>query len=200
MTGRWAHELSASWSVPLDDRDSTLAEALGARGYRTAGFTANISYAGRSAGIDRGFSHFDGVRLTATQVARSAAFTSWLSSRRWARPLFRPFYKTAARKTAEEVNTSFLNWLDGGGGRPFFAFLNYFDAHDSYLPQPPFDTAFTEPAYPPLPLRPIQAATGTPLRDRSGSTTRPSRISTMKSVHCSGRSSSAGPWPTHWSS
>ena len=151
MTGRWAHELSASWSVPLDDRDSTLAEALGARGYRTAGFAANIAYAGRSAGIDRGFSHFDDVRLTPTQIARSAAFTSWLSSRRWARPLFRPHYKSTDRKTAAEVNTAFLGWLDADGGRPFFAFLNYFDAHDTYLPQPPFDTAFAEPAYPPLP-------------------------------------------------
>jgi len=153
MTGRWAHELSASWSVPLDRRDSTLAEALAARGYRTAGFTANISYAGRSVGIDRGFSHFDGVRLTATQIARSAAFTSRLSSLSWVKPMLRPFYKSTDRKTAPEVNAAFLDWLgEGGAKRPFFAFLNYFDAHDPYLPLPPFDTAFAEPAYDPLPI------------------------------------------------
>jgi len=151
MTGRWAHEMSASWSVPLDDRDSTLAETLATRGYRTAGFVANISYAGRSAGIARGFSHFDDVRLTATQIARSAAFTSWLSSRHWARLYFRPFYKNMDRKTAAEVDGAFLDWLDRGGPRPFFAFLNYFDAHDPYLPQAPFDTAFTDPGYPALP-------------------------------------------------
>jgi arylsulfatase A-like enzyme len=151
MTGRWAHEMSASWSIPLDDRDSTLAEALASRGYRTAGFVANISYAGRSSGIARGFSHYDGVRLTATQIARSAAFTSWLSSRHWTRRLFRPFYKSMDRKTAAEVDAAFLDWLDRGEPRPFFAFLNYFDAHDPYLPQAPFDTAFTDPGYPALP-------------------------------------------------
>lgn len=151
MTGRWAHEMSASWSIPLDDRDSTLAEALATRGYRTAGFVANISYAGRYSGIARGFSHFDGVRITATQIARSAAFTSWLSSRHWVRGLFRPFYKNMDRKSASEVDGAFLEWLDRGESRPFFAFLNYFDAHDPYLPQAPFDTAFTEPPYPALP-------------------------------------------------
>jgi len=151
MTGRWAHEMSASWSVPLDGQDSTLAEALAMRGYRTAGFVANISYAGRSAGIARGFSHYDDVSLTVTQIARSAAFTSWLSSRHWARPLFRPFYKNMDRKTAAEVDGAFLDWLDRGESRPFFAFLNYFDAHDPYLPRAPFDTAFAEAAYPALP-------------------------------------------------
>jgi arylsulfatase A-like enzyme len=152
MTGRWAHEMSASWSVPLDGRDSTLAEALETRGYRTGGVVANISYAGRWQGIARGFSHFEDVWITPTQIARSAAFTSWLSSRHWIRPLLRPYYKTMDRKTAAEVNAAFLEWLDQGEpDRPFFAFLNYFDAHDPYLPQAPFDTAFAEPAYPALP-------------------------------------------------
>ena len=37
------------------------------------------------------------------------------------------------RKDAKGVNREFLGWLDGHDGRPFFAFLNYFDAHDPYL-------------------------------------------------------------------
>ena len=38
------------------------------------------------------------------------------------------------RKTAATVNREFLDWLDHKEGKPFFAFLNYFDAHDPYLP------------------------------------------------------------------
>jgi arylsulfatase A-like enzyme len=33
------------------------------------------------------------------------------------------------------VTSDFLAWLDRGRERPFFAFLNYFDAHDPYLPE-----------------------------------------------------------------
>ena len=38
------------------------------------------------------------------------------------------------RKTAAMVNRELLDWLGGTGRKPFFAFLNYFDAHDPYLP------------------------------------------------------------------
>ena len=40
----------------------------------------------------------------------------------------------ADRKDASEVNREFLDWMDRRGQpeRPFFAFLNYFDAHNPY--------------------------------------------------------------------
>jgi arylsulfatase A-like enzyme len=37
-----------------------------------------------------------------------------------------------ARKDAVEVNREFLSWLEKNSDRPFFAFLNYMDAHDPY--------------------------------------------------------------------
>jgi hypothetical protein len=43
-------------------------------------------------------------------------------------------YDLLARKSAEEVNRSFLTWLERGVDQPFFSFLNYFDCHDPYLP------------------------------------------------------------------
>jgi arylsulfatase A-like enzyme len=38
-------------------------------------------------------------------------------------------------RDARGINHAFLDWLSGrrGGGRPFFAFLNYLDAHEPYL-------------------------------------------------------------------
>jgi arylsulfatase A-like enzyme len=54
------------------------------------------------------------------------------------------------RKHAPDINAEFLDWhADYDGARPFFAFLNYFDAHSPYETHPPFDTKFsaTPPRY-----------------------------------------------------
>jgi len=43
------------------------------------------------------------------------------------------------RKRAPDVRREFLSWLDGRpDGRPFFAFLNYYDAHGPYEPPEPY--------------------------------------------------------------
>lgn len=48
-----------------------------------------------------------------------------------------------ARVWAPQINEEFLDWVgEDEEQRPYFAFLNYFDAHDPYEPQPPFDTLF----------------------------------------------------------
>jgi arylsulfatase A-like enzyme len=38
------------------------------------------------------------------------------------------------RKMAAELNQEFLDWEHQSGDRPWFAFLNYYDAHDPYMP------------------------------------------------------------------
>jgi arylsulfatase A-like enzyme len=55
-------------------------------------------------------------------------------------------YDIPARKTAADVNQALLDWLPASTDRPFFAFLNYFDAHEPFLPPPPFDSRFGSPA------------------------------------------------------
>jgi arylsulfatase A-like enzyme len=45
-------------------------------------------------------------------------------------------------KDQREISRSFLRWLDRVDDRPFFAFLNYFDAHAPHLPPAGFDTLF----------------------------------------------------------
>ena len=52
--------------------------------------------------------------------------------------------RNEARVWAPQINEKFLDWVgEDDGQRPFFAFLNYFDAHDPYEPPPPFDTLFS---------------------------------------------------------
>jgi arylsulfatase A-like enzyme len=146
MTGRWQHELSAGLDCPLDDAEPTIAEHLASRGYATAGFVANTTYAGAETGIDRGFARYEDHPLSFRDVL-------WTTSigRRVLCPLLAPQPKGSdghpndhQRKDAARIRRDFLAWLDRdeGAGRPFFAFLNLFDAHNPYFPPDDFEPRF----------------------------------------------------------
>jgi arylsulfatase A-like enzyme len=138
LTGRFPFEHGAEL-LTYDGRFETLPEALQARGYRTGAFSGNTFYFTRENGFGRGFLHFDG-------VARTAADS-----------LSRPFYgrqlvtlleeasrsDLPGRERAGEINEGFLAWQQQDSRRPFFAVLNYFDAHAPYLPPHPFRSRFS---------------------------------------------------------
>jgi arylsulfatase A-like enzyme len=137
FTGHWPHELTIGVDRALDGRARTLAEVLRDRGYLTAGFVANVFYCNARYGIDRGFLHYDDIAEN-----RSITPGELLRSVNLARPLVDaitgeqpplPEHYTF-KKDAREVNRAALAWIDrhAGAGRPFFAFLNYMDAHAPY--------------------------------------------------------------------
>jgi arylsulfatase A-like enzyme len=151
FTGLWPHELSVGWLTPLDAAHPTLAEYLGSHGYATSGFVANTFYCGTDTGLNRGFTHY-----------RDYIFPE-LSAFKWAALVHRPLegirsihdfartrlnaaflqgllvkFDAGNRKPAAAVNHEFLDWLSlrRQPERPFFAFLNYYDAHYPYkLPE-----------------------------------------------------------------
>jgi arylsulfatase A-like enzyme len=142
FTGRLPNELSADWLTPLDGRAPTLAEALAAHGYLTSGFVANTLYCDTEKGLNRGFQHWEDYEVTPSEIARSSVLIRELTVRRFARQPFGS-YELVGRKRAEDVNAQFLSWLDGVQGRPFFTFLNYFEAHAPYLPDEKYRKQFT---------------------------------------------------------
>ena len=153
FTGRWPHQLSAGWYTPLDATYPTLAEFLGSRGYATAGFVANQWYCGSDSGLGRGFTVYRDYlfpHLTAFGMAVLVKRSiDWLPplgdflsgvlatpgparSLRYAAGMFK-----ANRIEAAMVDDLFLDWLSSGPAagrpaRPFFAFLNFADAHYPY--------------------------------------------------------------------
>jgi arylsulfatase A-like enzyme len=145
FTGHYCHELTAGWREPLGHDCRTLAEALRERGYHTAGFVGNTRFVSEETGLTRGFVHYEDYGHRPGDFVNSAT----LLSKPLGRPLVRmglDYYDVPGRKSAEEVNEEFLGWLSGrGGDRPFFAFLNYLDAHDPYLPRTPFEAEFGPP-------------------------------------------------------
>lgn len=146
FTGRWPHQLSASWLIGLEQTPATLAEALGRRGYRTGAFSANHAYVSWEFGLLRGFARRDDYVLSPMAVANSAGAVRWILGFKPVRAALGMADKPE-RRDAENIRHHFLDWLDEAGrDQPFFAFLNMFDAHDPYLPMAPFDTAFGWPA------------------------------------------------------
>jgi arylsulfatase A-like enzyme len=156
FTGRWPHELGVEWLTPLRANVPTLAAYLGSHGYATAGFVANTLYCSYETGLDRGFTHYEDYVLGTLPALR----TAWLgdhglklisdlglvASRGWnAGPLrvlrealFEPLFKMDRKKDAAAVNREFLDWFARRRqpDRPFFAFLNYYDAHAPYVLPP----------------------------------------------------------------
>ena len=154
FTGRWPHELSVGWVNPLDRTHPTVAEYLGARGYATAGFVANNLYCAADSGLHRGFATyrdyiFPGLTamkpaVLADRIVEGLHAIEQLLEDQWAIDIFFPVVQrlwlgvNVNRKDAATVNREFFDWLSrrGGPDRPFFAFLNDFDAHGPYqLPE-----------------------------------------------------------------
>jgi arylsulfatase A-like enzyme len=133
FTGRLPHELSVDWYSPLDATYPTLAEVMAAHGYLTAGFIANTSYCSREFGLHRGFAHYEDFPISLSALANSSALGTAVADARWFRDLVGD-REVLGRKHAPLVSQGFLNWVTSRNETPFFAFLNYFDAHDPYLP------------------------------------------------------------------
>jgi arylsulfatase A-like enzyme len=137
LTGRYPFEHGAEL-LSYDGRYPTLAEEFRKRGYRTGAFSANTFFFIPQNGFGTGFLYFEGLFSSPSDA------------------LIRPFYgrqlvslyegasrrDLPGRKGADQINGDFLGWLRRDGTRPFFAVLNYFDAHAPYLPPAPFRNRF----------------------------------------------------------
>ena len=152
FTGRWPHELGVDWKSPLGAGAPTLAEYLGAHGYDTAGFVANLEYCSRETGLARGFAHYEDYPIDLAEAFnRYIGLGHRLEVPAWACILHKLLEKVTGRsielalrpsehvKRGAAVDRAFLDWLSWQQARrrPFFAFLNYNDAHTPYeVPDP----------------------------------------------------------------
>jgi arylsulfatase A-like enzyme len=138
LTGQWPYRLNSQHNRFLDSREPTLAEYLTSRGYQTAGFSANTNYLSFETGLNRGFVHFEDYPLTPQSFFGRTAPGNWILRRILSQVDFYDLKWFCIRsQDALETNNAFLDWLDSRRqDRPFFAFLNDFDAHTPYVPSP----------------------------------------------------------------
>jgi arylsulfatase A-like enzyme len=161
FTGRLPHELGVKWVMPLASSFPTLAEYLGAAGYATAGFAANELYCSYETGLARGFTHYEDYLLDGARPLRTAAVVDRVlgdvfnlaatlheklipSSPPPGQPSWFRRLAEYRRRDAHSINQGLLDWLSRRRQpeRPFFVFLNYYDAHSPYLPPPGTERRF----------------------------------------------------------
>ncbi len=161
FTARHPHEHLADGRIALDGTFPTLAERLVAEGYETAGFVGNLGYTARVSGLARGFTYYQDHVPSLPMLIQNFAGTR----RQWTK---RTGFKVEHRPAAD-INQSLFRWLSRRSDRaerPFFVFLNYFDAHYPYRPHQelPGNFGTTPVRIPPLDAH-GQTGTMTAMRD-----------------------------------
>jgi len=133
FTGRYPSEHGATREHPyLDSRLPTLAEQMTRRGYTTVAF-ARKSWLKDETGVMRGFEQFFDLYVRST--------TALVSVYRYG--LARLHGSRGDRdKGAMLINGRFTDWMNRNGDRPFFAFINYDEAHEALRPPSPYRERF----------------------------------------------------------
>jgi arylsulfatase A-like enzyme len=120
-----------------------LAEILSGKGYLNIGVVANNVYITHDFGLDRGFHYYD--QRAPVPFLGNARFYSLRQGIRYFLTRFAsPTDFDQVFRRAGEINKEVFTLLERErkNGTPFFLFVNYMDAHDPYIPPPPFDSMF----------------------------------------------------------
>ena len=160
FTGQPASELDgADWIRPLSPRHRVLAEVFREHGYASAGFAANLNYTSYESGLSRGFSRYEDYSFSwpllfmhsglgridiKSRVPQARSLGQGWRALINSRIEPRTTISSDVFSSAGEISRAFLNWQTNVRGRPFFAFLNFFDAHEPYRPAEEFRERFVK--------------------------------------------------------
>jgi arylsulfatase A-like enzyme len=158
LTGAWAHETGGTYLRRVNDSLPSVAEILRDRGYMTAAFMANAGWAGHESGLTDGFLRYVTYRRDHSQLLWNTSLSQTRMGQEFIRGLasgsvrrmlgallrfdLRPGELVTARlRRGDEIVAVFDEWrADIGNRHPWFATLNFFDAHAPY--STPFDKRF----------------------------------------------------------
>ena len=132
---------------PLGTAMPTLAEIFVKRGYDVSSVAGNYGFFGKGFGLDRGFPWVDARPRRSTLGVISAGSVRGAFRGILCRSLgLWPETDTRAR-AAEEITDLAIGRIDRARavGRPYFLFVNYFDAHERALVPPPWAGSFSAP-------------------------------------------------------
>ena len=124
MTGKFpaSHGVPLNGGLALSDTQTTLAERLAAKGYRTGAFIGAFVLDGRW-GLKQGFEHYDdnlevkpGEQLNLARIQRPG----------------------------DKVVDAALGWLRQTDTRPFFAWVHLYDPHTPYEPPEPWRSTWND--------------------------------------------------------
>jgi len=139
-TGLLPHQSGANAFRPLNPGWKTVESVLGHHGYATAGFNANYYYGESGWGLGSGFGMYDDDRTTLLYN-----LSRMLVGRAAVQPIYQNLdrYDAFYRRDAAKLNADVFRWLrHRPASRPFYIYINYFDAHSPYLPPAPYNHRF----------------------------------------------------------
>ncbi|HEV2983979.1 MAG TPA: sulfatase-like hydrolase/transferase [Vicinamibacterales bacterium] len=127
FTGKYPpqHGVRDNGGFFLDERETTLAERLKARGLKTGGFVGAYVLDrvwGIAQGFDTYFDNFDLSKFEAPSLAE-------------------------VERPANEVADHALAWLETVKSSRFFGWVHFYDAHSPYAPPEPYRTRFADRPY-----------------------------------------------------
>jgi arylsulfatase A-like enzyme/tetratricopeptide (TPR) repeat protein len=122
MTGMYPphHGVRVNGNAAVSQAQTTIAEALSAKGYETAAFIAAFVLDGRW-GLNQGFQVYDD---------------------RFDLRKYKHIDLGSVQRPGNEVMDAALSWLDSHKEHPFFAWIHLYDAHTPYEPPEPFLSAY----------------------------------------------------------
>lgn len=125
LTGTYPfrHHVHNNGSYYLAPEFLTLAEALKAKGLKTAAFVSSFSVDSRF-GLDQGFDFYDDKFQEVT-----------------------PFKTLNSERRAEKIFASFSTWIDKNSAEQFFCWVHFFDPHLPYDPPSPYKEEFATNPY-----------------------------------------------------
>jgi arylsulfatase A-like enzyme/thioredoxin-like negative regulator of GroEL len=122
MTGMYPtyHGVRVNGNTALSDEQTTLAEVLAGRGYRTGAFIGAFVLDGRW-GLKQGFEHYDD---------------------QFDLKKYKHLDLGEVQRPGNEVTDAALAWLEGQKANPFFAWIHLYDPHVPYAPPEPFASEY----------------------------------------------------------
>lgn len=138
MTGQFpfSHGVRSNAGYVLPDASVTLAEIFRERGYRTAAEIA-APVLDRKTGMDQGFDRFRDLGAAGVERIRTEIRDEGGAAR----------MQVLEERAAEDVTRSAKTFVTHNRQRPFFLWLHYFDAHQSYIPRPEFQAQLPNDPY-----------------------------------------------------
>jgi arylsulfatase A-like enzyme len=148
FTGRYPDSTMGDWRRPIEKGRRTLASVFREHGYVTGGFVDNLLYTSYESRLNAGFTHYVDYPITFSVIVRHftpgrSAFVTQLMQARSLYDIKRAVTHVnlnKAREGADEPpnaarrSAEFLAWERERNGRPFFAFINFFEAHGLFQP------------------------------------------------------------------
>jgi len=138
--GAYCDPNRAPYGQPVNPQYPALAELLKSNGYSTLAVAANM-YLRADFGLERGFAEFQIPRPVAMLPA-DMPFLLRHTLRRGLRLAFDTTQFDRLFSFAGDIDSELFASLSRRGREPFFAFLNYMDAHFPYVPPAPYEKQF----------------------------------------------------------